>query len=134
MTKADFYRKTLIESIIKDGVQKNNRININLNGAKGQYTEIITLDEIKEVTDNFKTHKNVESFLNELVNDRLSTIMGSFSYKINESDLDLNNSSGKLVADYQIALESEWIKELRTKFKVDINQDVLAKVNALISN
>jgi len=44
MTKADFYRKTLIESIIKDGVQKNNRININLNGAKGQYTEIITLE------------------------------------------------------------------------------------------
>jgi peptidyl-prolyl cis-trans isomerase SurA len=43
-------------------------------------------------------------------------------------------AKGQLVADYQIALESEWIKELRTKFKVDINQDVLAKVNALISN
>ena len=43
-------------------------------------------------------------------------------------------AKGQLLADYQITLESEWINELRAKFKVDINQDVLAKVNALISN
>ena len=43
-------------------------------------------------------------------------------------------AQGQLIADYQIALESEWIKELRTKFKVDINESVFAKVNALISN
>ena len=42
-------------------------------------------------------------------------------------------AQGQLIADYQIALESEWIQELRTKFKVDINEDVLAKVNVLIS-
>jgi len=43
-------------------------------------------------------------------------------------------AKGQLLADYQITLESDWINELRAKFKVDINQDVLAKVNALISN
>ena len=43
-------------------------------------------------------------------------------------------AKGQLVADYQIELESKWINELRDKFKVDINPDVLAKVNALISN
>ena len=43
-------------------------------------------------------------------------------------------AKGQLVADYQTVLESDWINELRAKFKVDINQDVLAKVNALISN
>ena len=43
-------------------------------------------------------------------------------------------AKGQLLADYQIVLESDWINELRAKFKVDINQDVLAKVNALISN
>jgi peptidyl-prolyl cis-trans isomerase SurA len=43
-------------------------------------------------------------------------------------------AKGQLVADYQIELESRWINELRDKFKVNINQDVLAKVNALISN
>lgn len=93
MTKADFYRKTLIESIIKDGVQKNNRVNVNLNKGKGYYTEIITLDEIREVTDNFKTHKTVESFLNELVNDRLSSIMETFNYRVNEAVLDLNTTN-----------------------------------------
>lgn len=93
MTKADFYRKTLIESIIKDGVQKNNRVNVNLNKGKGYYTEIITLDEIREITDNFKTHKTVESFLNELVNDRLSSIVETFNYRINESALDLNTTN-----------------------------------------
>ena len=43
-------------------------------------------------------------------------------------------AKGQLVADYQIELESRLINELRDKFKVNINQDVLAKVNALISN
>ena len=43
-------------------------------------------------------------------------------------------AQGQLVADYQKELESRWINELRDKFKVNINQDVLAKVNALISN
>lgn len=43
-------------------------------------------------------------------------------------------ANGQLVADYQLELESKWINELRDKFKVDINQDVFAKVNALISN
>ena len=43
-------------------------------------------------------------------------------------------AQGQLIADYQVALESEWIKELRAKFEVDINETVLSKVNALISN
>lgn len=93
MKKADFYRKRLIESIINEGVQKNNRINLTMNNGKGNYTEIITLDEIKEATYNFTTHENVESFLNELVNDRLIPIIEDFNYKINESELDLNASN-----------------------------------------
>ena len=43
-------------------------------------------------------------------------------------------AQGQVIANYQITLESEWIEELRTKFEVDINESVLAKVNALISN
>jgi len=135
MTKADFYRKTLIESIIKDGVQKNNRININLNGAKGQYTEIITLDEIREVTDNFKTHKNVESFLNELVNDRLSTIMESFSYKINESDLDLNNSDSYDGYELNIPLIKENYNPVFELFnEIDTELGVEPKANPKVLN
>ncbi len=43
-------------------------------------------------------------------------------------------AQGQLISDYQIALETKWIEELRAKFEVDINESVLAKVNALISN
>ena len=46
----------------------------------------------------------------------------------------LEEAKGQVVADYQVVLESEWVKELRTKFGVEINEDVLQKVNELISN
>ena len=123
MTKADFYRKTLIESIIKDGVQKNNRVNVNLNKGKGYYTEIITLDEIREVTDNFKTHKTVESFLNELVNDRLSSIMETFNYRVNESVLDLNTTNCYDGYELKIPLINENYNHVHELFN-EIDQDL----------
>jgi hypothetical protein len=123
MTKADFYRKTLIESIIKDGVQKNNRVNVNLNKGKGYYTEIITLDEIREVTDNFKTHKTVESFLNELVNDRLSSIMETFNYRVNESVLDLNTTNCYDGYELNIPLINENYNHVYELFN-EIDQDL----------
>ena len=43
-------------------------------------------------------------------------------------------AKGQVIADYQVALESEWITELRAKFDVQINEVVLEKVNELISN
>jgi hypothetical protein len=123
MTKADFYRKTLIESIIKDGVQKNNRVNVNLNKGKGYYTEIITLDEIREVTDNFKTHKTVESFLNELVNDRLSSIMETFNYRVNEAVLDLNTTNCYDGYELKIPLINENYNHVHELFN-EIDQDL----------
>jgi hypothetical protein len=123
MTKADFYRKTLIESIIKYGVQKNNRVNVNLNKGKGYYTEIITLDEIREITDNFKTHKTVESFLNELVNDRLSSIMETFNYRVNESVLDLNTTNCYDGYELKIPLINENYNHVHELFN-EIDQDL----------
>jgi len=46
----------------------------------------------------------------------------------------LEEAKGQVIADYQVVLESEWVKELRAKFGVEINEDVLQKVNELISN
>ena len=46
----------------------------------------------------------------------------------------LEEAKGQVIADYQLVLESEWVKELRAKFGVEINEDVLQKVNELISN
>ena len=88
MTEADLYRKTLIENIIKDGTQKNNRLNVNFKHGKGVYSEVITLDEIKIVTNNFTTHNNVESFLNEFISERLTPIMGDFNINWNSDEYD----------------------------------------------
>jgi len=46
----------------------------------------------------------------------------------------LKEARGTILADYQNEIETSWLKELRTKFKVDVNQDVLAKVKQQLNN
>lgn len=92
MTKADLYRKNLIQGIITEGKQQNNRLNVEFKGNKGLYTEVITLDEINEITENFTTHPNVESFLEEFVNGRLNEIVEDFGYLVNENAVDVNST------------------------------------------
>ena len=36
----------------------------------------------------------------------------------------LSEARGLITADYQTYLEQEWIKELRSKYNVDVNKDV----------
>lgn len=40
----------------------------------------------------------------------------------------LNEARGEVIADYQEKLEKDWIKELREKYQVDINQEVLKAI------
>jgi len=40
----------------------------------------------------------------------------------------LNEAKGIITADYQSFLEKEWIKELRNKYKVVVNEDVLKQI------
>ena len=40
----------------------------------------------------------------------------------------LNEAKGIITADYQNYLEKEWIKELRKKYTVEINQEVLNSI------
>ncbi len=40
----------------------------------------------------------------------------------------LNEAKGLITADYQNALEKDWIKALRAKYPVVVNKDVLAKI------
>lgn len=132
MKKADFYRKQLIESIINEGVQKNNRINLNLKGGKGVYTEIITLSEINEATNGFTTHKTVESFLGELVHERLAPIIENFNYRINESKFDLNTTDSYDGYELNIPLISEGYKpvfELFNEIDSELNPELKNKAS-----
>jgi len=89
---ADLYRKKVIKNILQEGIRENNRVNINLNTEKGVYNEVITLNEIKEVTDNFKTHPNLESYLNELVLYRINNLIQEYGYVVDENNFDVNSS------------------------------------------
>jgi peptidyl-prolyl cis-trans isomerase SurA len=40
----------------------------------------------------------------------------------------LDEARGLVTADYQTYLEKEWIKELKEKYPVAVNEDVLEKV------
>ena len=51
-----------------------------------------------------------------------------------ESVKSFEEAKGQVIADYQVVLESEWLDELRVKFDVVVHEDVLKKVNELISN
>jgi len=43
-------------------------------------------------------------------------------------------AKGQLISDYQTELELNWIQELRSKYSVKVNEEVLSKVKLLISN
>jgi len=85
MTKADLYRKKLISNIISEGVRVNNRLNLKLDGDTGMYTEILTLDEIVDVTDEFTTYPTINEYLNEFVFERIDEIVNDFGYTVNEN-------------------------------------------------
>ncbi|WP_430399145.1 peptidylprolyl isomerase [Flavobacterium sp.] len=44
----------------------------------------------------------------------------------------LDECRGKVISDYQQFLENNWVDELKKEFKVEINQDVFAKVKSQI--
>ena len=135
MTEADLYRKTLIENIIKDGTQKNNRLNVNFKHGKGVYSEVITLDEIKIVTNNFTTHNNVESFLNEFISERLTPIMSDFNIKINKSEIDINTTDCYDGYELNIPLIQENYNPVHELFnEIDRELNVKPKTNPGIIN
>ena len=50
------------------------------------------------------------------------------SGKLINSPETLEDARGQVVSEYQTILENEWIKSLRAKYKVDINNDVLKSI------
>lgn len=91
MTKADLYRKKLISKIISEGVQGNNRLNVKFDGDTGVYTEILTLNEIVDVTDEFTRYSTINEYLNEFIFERIDEIVSDFGYIVNE-DTDITST------------------------------------------
>jgi peptidyl-prolyl cis-trans isomerase SurA len=51
-----------------------------------------------------------------------------------EANKTLEEVKGNVISDYQDLVEKNWIKELEGRYKVKVNQDVLAKVKSQINN
>lgn len=132
MNQADSYRKKILNKLINEGVQENNRINLTINGGSGVYSEIITLEEITQATDNFNTHGSVIEFLNELVCDRISNVLSNFDVKINESELDLTTTDNYDGYELRVPLIKENydpIIELFNEIDQEINPELKNKAS-----
>jgi hypothetical protein len=71
MKKADIFRTEILSTLINEGIQLNNRINFKVQSGKGYYKEILKLNEILDVNDNFTTCGSITEFLNEFDYDRI---------------------------------------------------------------
>ncbi|WP_430408868.1 peptidylprolyl isomerase [Kordia sp.] len=86
-----------------------------------------------------KGHRNLpEGFKFEKgVSDVLSDEQSDFTIvKVNEiipaSYKELSEIKGKVISDYQVHLEKEWIKTLKENYKVEINKKVYRKLEKLV--
>lgn len=134
MKKADIYRTQVLNALINEGVQLNNRVNFKIKNGKGYYSEVLTLDEIVDVTDNFTNCGSINEFLNEFVYDRLKPIIESSGFKINEDELDITTTN--FYDGYEInlpVLKEDYnpILELFNEIDNELNTNDTPKVNPL---
>ena len=134
MKKADIYRTQVLNALINEGVQLNNRVNFKIKNGKGYYSEVLTLDEIVDVTDNFTNCGSINEFLNEFVYDRLKPIIESSGFKINEDELDITTTN--FYDGYEInlpVLKEDYnpILELFNEIDNELNTNNTPKVNPL---
>ena len=50
-----------------------------------------------------------------------------------KSQKTMEEAKGQLISDYQLQLETQWVLELKSKFEIKVNENVLQKVNNIIS-
>jgi hypothetical protein len=94
MRKSDIYRKTIINQILTEGQSSNNRVSFSYDKSvnSGVYSEIITIEEIQESTENFTNESSVENFLENFIHNRIGVILEDCGYSINMNLVDLGSS------------------------------------------
>lgn len=95
MKKSDIYRKAIINQILTEGQSSNNRVSFSYDKEKnsGFYSEIITLEEIQQSTENFSTESSVESFLENFIHNRIGVILEDCGYSIDVGAIDQGSSN-----------------------------------------
>jgi peptidyl-prolyl cis-trans isomerase SurA len=109
--------KKKTEKQITDEINKKSQLNVNIENI------MYLKNEIKLLESNWKER----AIFIEETNDKKNNV-----YLVNKilpkSPKKLNEAKGIITADYQNYLEKEWLKSLRDKYKIEINQEVLNTV------
>jgi peptidyl-prolyl cis-trans isomerase SurA len=94
-----------------------------------------TLGELP-LPDSFTTttgvESGVESSISKVIKENNSFYVVNVNEFIPESKKTISEAKGQLISDYQNELESRWILELKSKFHVDLNEEVFQKVKSII--
>ena len=110
-------KKGYTDDYIMEQLNVDSQLNCSIEGDKYQKGDNEELDKVKweKGTYDLSAPEGKVKFVNiKVVMDPMPKL--------------LSECKGLVTADYQKYLEEEWIKELRTKYVVKVNEDVLAKV------
>jgi peptidyl-prolyl cis-trans isomerase SurA len=128
----------LITSSTKDAVEKAHAM-ANQRMSVDQMREAFKSDESQDISvlekkfpkgedsiiDKVKWEKGVSQVITE-TDDRHGFVV--IKGKVKPEHKTLSEARGIITADYQNFLEQEWLKELKQKYTVTVNQDVLSKI------
>ncbi|WP_225872438.1 hypothetical protein [Pedobacter polaris] len=115
------YKKEIsgYESALK-AQKKTSPKNIEYNFIMNEYREGVLMFNVSEKKIWSKVHDNEEKLL-EFYNKNINQYNGN----------DFSDARGRVIGDYQQYLENEWIKTLRAKYTVKVNDDELKKLAKL---
>lgn len=123
-----YYKKAA--KIAKKGLNANEAL-IELQKLAKKDTTAIFIVKDKKITrsDNEKAFDaNTEKTIVEITNNDGTINFVYIKGKIAPEPKELNKVKGLMTADYQNYLEKEWIIELREKYKIEVNQDVIKSI------
>ena len=128
MKKSDIYRKTIINQILTEGQSSNNRVSFSYDKSanSGVYSEIITLEEIQESTENFTNESSVESFLENFIHNRIGVILEDCGYSINMNLIDFGSSD--FYDGYELSVpilkeNEELLEDLFSEIDAELNPE-----------
>ena len=146
--KANYFWEERIDAVVATSTKEKNIKSVRnmLNNGKSQ-------EEIKTVL-NQNDSQNV-IFTSDIMTAQHQALPNDFDFKVGVSDVyfyndayhvinvkqilpktekALEETKGRVINDFQNEVESNWLNKLEDTYKVNVNQDVLAKVKSLIYN
>lgn len=135
--KANYFWDDRVEAIVTTSEDKSTakkvrkllKKNIEIDAIKAQENKVVVSQGVfqmddKEIPSSF-TYKNGVSKVFKH-NNQFVVVKGI--KEVLPSQQEFDDVKGKIINDYQIQLEKEWLAKLKAKYKVEINQDVFKKL------